>query len=132
MTITPLDVVAAVIERDGFVLACRRAPHVADAGRWEFPGGKVEPGETAEQAVVREIAEELGVAIRVGRLLTVDETAVRARTVRLTCLRATLEGAAPAASTDHDELRWVAPAELVGLDWAAPDWPAVRLLSGVD
>lgn len=129
MTTAPLNVVAAVIERDGLILACRRAPHVSDAGRWEFPGGKVKPGETPEQALVREIAEELGVVVRAGAYLTVDETAVGQRIVRLICLRATLNGAAPVTSTDHDELRWVGPTELATLEWAAPDLPAVRLLS---
>jgi 8-oxo-dGTP diphosphatase len=59
----PLEVVAAVIEEDGTVLACRRRPGKAAAGRWEFPGGKVEAGETIEQALRRELVEELGITI---------------------------------------------------------------------
>jgi 8-oxo-dGTP diphosphatase len=121
-----------VIVVGGRVLACRRAAHKADAGRWEFPGGKIEPGESVEQALVREIREELGVDIVVTGELTTDDTAVGDRVVRLTCLRAEVTGSVPAASTDHDELRWVAPEDLPGLDWADPDWPAVRLLNGAD
>ena len=132
MTREPLHVVAAVIVVGGRVLACRRAPHKADAGRWEFPGGKVEPGESSEQALVREIREELGVDIVVTGELGTDDTAVGDRVVRLTCLRAEVTGALPIASTDHDELRWVTPTELPDLDWAEPDRPAVRLLSGID
>lgn len=125
----PLLVVAAVIASNGRVLACRRAPHTTAPGRWEFPGGKVEPGESAAEALVREIREELGVDIVVLDELTTDDTAVGDRVVRLTCLRASLTGAAPHTSTDHDELRWVEPARLPDLDWADPDWPAVRMLA---
>ena len=55
-----MRVVAAIIESNGELLACRRASHKSLAGKWEFPGGKVEPGETEQQALVREIREELG------------------------------------------------------------------------
>ncbi|MFM7212080.1 MAG: NUDIX domain-containing protein, partial [Actinomycetota bacterium] len=60
-------VVAAAILRDGRYLAARRTRPAWAAGRWEFPGGKVEPGETEQQALVREIREELGVEIEVVR-----------------------------------------------------------------
>lgn len=60
-----IHVVAAVIVREGRVLVCRRNRDRADGGLWEFPGGKVEPGERAVEALVREIHEELGVQIRV-------------------------------------------------------------------
>lgn len=96
----PLLVVAAVIERDGSYLACRRRAGKAAAGRWEFPGGKVEHGETPHAALEREIGEELGVGIRVTGHLTTDDT----DGIRLMCLRAVLTGAAPTASTDHDAL----------------------------
>lgn len=131
MTVTsPLLVVAAVIARaDGRILACRRAPGRSAAGRWEFPGGKVEPGETPQAALVREIAEELSVAIDVGAHLTTDDTVVGDRIIRLACYRAALVGDAPGASTDHDELRWVAPVDLPALAWAEPDLPAVAVLA---
>ena len=124
MTRTLLDVVAAVIERDDRVLACRRRPGKAAAGRWEFPGGKIEAGETAEEALVREIREELGVGIRVTGHLTTDVT----DGIRLVCLRARLVTDAPVASTDHDALEWVALDGLGARDWADADRPAVRLL----
>ncbi len=126
----PLVVVAAVIERDGWILACRRRPEKTAGGRWEFPGGKVEAGEDPEEALVREIEEELGVGIRITGHLTTDETDAGDRVIRLTCFRAELEGAGPVASTDHDRLVWLEPASLPGLEWAAPDIPAVRLLTG--
>ena len=121
----PIDVVAAVIEHDGLFLACRRAAHKAAAGKWEFPGGKVEPGESPEAALVREIREELGIPITVLGGLTTDVTGP----VRLICLHARLGDERPSASTDHDALRWVRRAELSELDWADADLPAVRLLT---
>jgi 8-oxo-dGTP diphosphatase len=126
----PLHVVAAVIEHDGRTLACRRRAGKADAGKWEFPGGKIEPGETAAEALVREIREELDAAIEVRGELTTDDTRVGERLIRLTCLTATLVSARPATSTDHDALIWATREELPQLDWAAPDLPAVALLTG--
>lgn len=126
----PLVVVAAVIEREGWILACRRGPGKIAAGLWEFPGGKVEPGEQPEQALVREIREELDIDIAIEGHLTTDDTVAPDRTVRLICYRASLVGPGPVASTDHDRMVWLEPSSLTTLEWAAPDLPAVRLLTG--
>lgn len=129
--VQPLVVVAAVLRDGGKVLACRRAPGRDAAGRWEFPGGKVEPGEEPAAALARELREELGVGVRVGALLDRSVT-VRAdgRAIDLACYDCTLDGEAPVTSTDHDALRWLEPSRLGGLDWAEADLPAVRLLTG--
>lgn len=124
-----LNVVAALIERGDTVLACRRRPGKALGGRWEFPGGKLEPGESVRDALVREIREELGVEIDVLDELTTDETDHGDVVIRLVCLRARLRSVSPERSTDHDALRWVRRADLAGLDWAPADLPAVRLLT---
>ena len=124
-----LEVVAAVIESDGRILACRRRPEKDAGGKWEFPGGKVEAGETHEQALAREIREELGVEIEVGELLTVDDTAGFARTIRLSCFWATLSSESPTVSTDHDAMLWVTRSGLTPLEWAPADLPAVALLT---
>ena len=124
----PVRVVAAVLTHDGRILACRRAPGRTAAGKWEFPGGKVDDGETPEAALAREIGEELGVVVEIGPLLHRASTAVGDAVIDLSCFRAFPLGELPHASTDHDELRWLAPAELRALDWAAPDVPAVEFL----
>lgn len=126
-----IEVVAAVIEHDGLILACRRRPEKAAGGKWEFPGGKLEQGETHGQALVREIQEELGAAIEVTTALRTDDTVVGGNVIRLVCLRAQLLGQPPTQSLDHDELRWVSRADLPDLDWASPDLPAVNELAGL-
>ncbi|MFJ4172746.1 (deoxy)nucleoside triphosphate pyrophosphohydrolase [Microbacterium sp. NPDC089696] len=123
-----VEVVAAVIENDGRILACRRRPEKAAGGKWEFPGGKIEPDETPTQAIIREIAEELNVQIEVLGQLRQDDTDVSGTIIRLACFRASLTGVPPTHSSDHDELRWMRVSELSSLDWAAPDLPAVAEL----
>ncbi|MDO5504265.1 MAG: (deoxy)nucleoside triphosphate pyrophosphohydrolase [Actinomycetia bacterium] len=123
----PLLVAAAVALKDGHVLACRRATHKSAGGKWEFPGGKVEPGESPEEALARELREELGVHADVGRLLDRSCTQVGSLTIDLACYFVSFRPE-PTRSTDHDELRWHAVSDLDQLDWAEPDLPAVRLL----
>ncbi|WP_445996911.1 (deoxy)nucleoside triphosphate pyrophosphohydrolase [Okibacterium fritillariae] len=124
-----LRVAAAIIEQDGLVLVCRRNLDRDFGGKWEFPGGKIEPGESPSQALVREIREELGVTVSVTGTFTTDDTVVGGLAIRLFCLRAELLGSRPESSTDHDAIRWVQYERLPDLDWAEADLPAVRLLS---
>jgi 8-oxo-dGTP diphosphatase len=124
----PVRVVAAVLWDEGRILACRRAPGRASAGKWEFPGGKIDAGESPEAALAREIREELGVEIEVGPLLNRASTAVGELVIDLSCYAARPIGGLPTSSTDHDELRWLPPADLRALEWAAPDLPAVEFL----
>lgn len=118
-------VVGAAIIRDGRVLAARRAAPDHLAGRWEFPGGKVEQGESVEAALVREIAEELGVSIAVSGWLP-GEAAIGS-THLLSVALATLESGTP-RPTEHDRVRWLARGELAEVDWLEPDRP---FLTGV-
>ncbi|WP_416445979.1 (deoxy)nucleoside triphosphate pyrophosphohydrolase [Leucobacter sp. HNU] len=123
-----LRVVAAIIVSAGEVLACRRNPERSAGGLWEFPGGKIELGESPQSALRREIHEELNTAIEVGDQVTIDVTIVEGRAIELTCFRAYLLSTRPSRSTDHDQLIWISPSELERLTWAAPDIPAVRVL----
>ena len=123
-----IDVVGAIIVHDGRVLACRRAPGKTAAGLWEFPGGKIEPGESAQDALVREIREELDVGVVLDHELITAET----DEVRLSCWFARLDGGdIPTQSTDHDELRWMLPSQLSTLTWAPADLPAVQTLAAM-
>jgi 8-oxo-dGTP diphosphatase len=125
---TPLRVVGAVIMDGGLILACRRRPGKSSAGLWEFPGGKVEPGETAEVALVRELREELDVEVAVAQLLHRESTFANGLEIDLACYLCSLSGSRPISSTDHDLLEWRPIPRLGELDWAAPDLPTVKML----
>jgi len=119
-------VVAAALLRDGHLLAARRSAPPELAGRWELPGGKVEPGEAPEDALVRELREELGVdAEPVARIP--GEWPLRAPYVLWVWTVRLPDGSAePKPLQDHDELRWLTPAEIWDVDWLDQDVPAVR------
>lgn len=121
MVMSAVRVVAAVIERDGKVFACRRAPHKSLAGYWEFPGGKVEAGETDQNALEREIAEELGVEIIVGDYLATSYNKAGELDLELVAYFAQLVGDDIRSSADHDQLRWLTMDELSTVDWAPAD-----------
>ena len=105
-----IEVVAAVIERDGRILIARRRAGSHLAGLWEFPGGKRQETESPETALVREIREELDASVTVGELMEVVEWAYPDKSVRLRFFRCALEGEPRAA--EGQELAWVAPGDL--------------------
>jgi 8-oxo-dGTP diphosphatase len=119
-------VVGAAIVRDGRVLAARRTAPASAAGRWEFPGGKVEPGETEAQSVVREIEEELGLRVRVEGWLTGAESIGERHLLKVAV--AAIECGEP-VPTEHDRVRWLAPDELDAVDWLDADRPFLTELS---
>ena len=110
----------------GALLAARRSAPPALAGRWEFPGGKVDPGETDEQALHREIAEELGVRIELDDRFGGDWPLGSGRVLRL--WTAHLAEGTPAPLEDHDELRWLAPGSWLEVPWLPADDPVVAAL----
>jgi mutator protein MutT len=105
-----LEVVAAVIERDGRILVTRRPRGVHLEGLWEFPGGKPYPGESHAQALRREIAEELGVTATVGERIETVAWSYPDRRVRLTFYGCTVEG--EPRPLEGQDMAWVAPADL--------------------
>jgi 8-oxo-dGTP diphosphatase len=111
-------VVAAAIVRDGRVLAARRCGPAALAGGWEFPGGKVEDGESDVDALSREINEELGVDVRVRRRLGEATEGDVHLVLHLATLRRRGD---PQAGADHDELRWLDAETLGAVDWLPVD-----------
>jgi 8-oxo-dGTP diphosphatase len=124
--VPPQVVVGAAIVRDGRLLAARRTAPSSAAGRWEFPGGKVEPGETETASLVREVEEELGVRIRVERWLAGSEQIGERYVLRVAL--AVLEEGDP-VPTEHDQLRWLATDELEAVDWLDGDRPFLTELS---
>ncbi|MGW4895016.1 NUDIX domain-containing protein [Kitasatospora sp. NPDC004240] len=112
-------VVGGALIHRGRVLAARRSAPPEVAGRWEFPGGKTEPGETEEQALERELLEELGVRAKALERLP-GAWDVRPG-LELRFWAAELLSGEPRPLEDHSELRWLAPEELAGLDWLDHD-----------
>ncbi|MFF3540903.1 (deoxy)nucleoside triphosphate pyrophosphohydrolase [Streptomyces platensis] len=122
MTTVRVVVGGAVCER-GRLLAARRSAPPALAGRWELPGGKVEDGETPEQALERELREELGVEAEALERIP-GEWILRPGYV-LQVWTARLLSGEPRPLQDHDELRWLLPGEENQVDWLDQDRPAV-------
>ncbi|MFE1952742.1 (deoxy)nucleoside triphosphate pyrophosphohydrolase [Streptomyces sp. NPDC059524] len=124
MTDIPVVVVAAALyDSAGRLLAARRSAPPELAGRWELPGGKVEPGEPPERALVRELREELGVAAEpVARVP--GEWPLKPGYV-LRVWRTRLLSGEPEPLEDHDALRWLEPDEVWSVDWLDQDVPAV-------
>lgn len=116
-------VVAGAVYDRGRLLAARRSAPPELAGRWELPGGKVEPGESGEQALVRELREELGVETE--PLERIPGAWPLGRGYVLHVWTARLVSGVPAPLQDHDELRWLGPGECDTVDWLEQDRPAV-------
>lgn len=129
--VEPLIVTAAVIlDGAGRVLLARRGPSGARAGEWEFPGGKVEAGESPEEALCRELREELDVAAEVGPLFTTVDHDYPDRRIRLLAYRCRLLAGEPRPIACA-EVRWVNRAELAGHPVSLADRPiADRLANG--
>ena len=121
-------VAAAVVDGDPpRLLAAQRAHPHALAGRWELPGGKVEPGESELEALVRECREELGVTVEVGDRAAADVRTVGGDAVLRTYWARLQPGTSP-QPLDHAALRWLATDELDDVDWLTADLPVVREL----
>lgn len=122
-----ISVVGAVIVRNGKVLCAKRGPLGSLAGYWEFPGGKIEAGETARTALEREVAEELGCAVNVGTKLTTTTHEYDFGVVTLTTFWCQLIAGHPTLN-EHAKVSWRLPSELEALDWAPADIPAMRMI----
>ncbi len=115
-----IEVVAAIIEKDGRILICRRAENKTRALKWEFPGGKIEPGETPEQAVLRECREELDVDLCVkGEFMRVLHSYPDIE-IQLTVFRTAIIGSDPRC-IEHKEIRFVYPSELADFELCPAD-----------
>ncbi|WP_083844779.1 NUDIX domain-containing protein [Saccharomonospora cyanea] len=120
-------VVGAAVVRDGCLLVQQRAFPVEVAGRWELPGGRVEPGESDVDAVRRECVEELGVDVVVGGRVGADVPLPNGMVLRVYSATLRETGAEPRA-VEHRALRWVSAAEVSELDWLPADRALVPAL----
>jgi 8-oxo-dGTP diphosphatase len=120
-------VTAAVIEKDGKILIAQRKAGDRFARLWEFPGGKLEPGESPRQCLRRELREELGVEGRVEDFLGSFPFASPFLSIELLAYRVSIVGGR-LAPNDHEELRWVSPADFRDFPFTEPDLPLVEMV----
>ena len=127
-----IEVVAAVIFREEMVLCVQRDEHAKEyvSLKWEFPGGKVEVGESREEALVREIEEELAVEIHELQFLTTVEHSYPDFHLTMHAFACALK-AGEVELREHVGLKWLAVEELDQLDWAAVDVPVVEYLKKI-
>jgi 8-oxo-dGTP diphosphatase len=123
-----IEVTAAVIEREGRILICRRRPGERFGGLWEFPGGKTEAGESSEGGLRREIKEELGIEAAIGTRIGSFPYREESFAIDLTAFRASVPPGTEFVLRDHIEARWIPPADLVRFDFAPADAPIVEFL----
>ncbi|MDL1973095.1 MAG: 8-oxo-dGTP diphosphatase MutT [Deltaproteobacteria bacterium] len=122
-----VKVTAAIIENDGKILIAKRKSDDRLKGRWELPGGKIRGGETPEQCLKREIKEELGIDIEVGRFFTSSKFTYPHISIELLVYFAKWKGG-DIRVLAHDEVRWVYPHELLDYSFADADLPVVKRL----
>jgi 8-oxo-dGTP diphosphatase len=123
---TRTEVVAAVVERGGRFLITRRQPGVHLEGYWEFPGGKCEPAETHDACLRRELAEELGVAARVGALVLETSHDYADRTIKLYFYRCEIDG--DPSPLLKQEIKWATKAEVGALEFPPADAELIQIL----
>ena len=125
-------VAAAVVDRAGAVLIAQRPPGKHLAGRWEFPGGKVDLGESPEAALVRELEEELGIIVAAQDLVpeTFASEPLGDRNLVLLLYRCTKWSGTPTAIYASD-IRWALPQDMADLPMPPADYPLVRKLQGI-
>ena len=124
-----IQVVGAIIIKDHKLLAAQRASNRVLGGYWEFPGGKIEPSETPEAAMSRELKEEFGAKATVFEKFSIDGIAeLEFGEVILHCYYVRLDSNI-SKTIAHDELRWVTPDEALALYWAPSDVAVIKALA---
>ncbi|MBR5331564.1 MAG: (deoxy)nucleoside triphosphate pyrophosphohydrolase [Akkermansia sp.] len=125
-----VEVVAALILNEAGQVLAVKCPERKHGGGWEFPGGKIEPGETPQAAVVREIAEELGLQVQVGDLLHTVEWDYPAFHLSMQCFLCRIAGG-ELQLHEHTEARWLGAAALHSVPWLPADVDILPHLAGV-
>lgn len=122
-----INVVGAVVTNDGKILSTQRSESMSLPGMWEFPGGKIEPGESPRAALVREMQEELLCTVEIGDQVASTRYEYDFGFVTLTTFYSTLVDGEPQL-TEHSEIRWIDAANLDSVEWAPADVPAVETI----
>ncbi len=122
------DVVAALIWDGDKFMICQRPAHKARGLLWEFVGGKVEPGETKEQALIRECREELAVTLDVGPVFAETVHKYPDITITLTLFNARIAEGVP-QMLEHNDIRWITPAEIPQYDFCPADTEILKKLT---
>ena len=120
-----IHVACAIIEQEGLVLAAQRSATMSLPLKWEFPGGKIDPGESPEECLRRELVEEMGVSIAVGETLPVHTHHYATFTVTLYPFVCSIESGTITLH-EHSAIAWLTPDELNNLDWAEADFPVIE------
>lgn len=126
-----IEVVAGILERRGRYLIALRPRWGGLPNRWEFPGGKVEAGETPQAALARELREELGIVVKVREALGVGTHDGENETIRLSGYRVSLIEGQPVLRV-HRELRWADLGELRSLPFAPADLPLIEAIEAIE
>lgn len=116
-----INVVAAIIrDEDNKILIAQRNLKKSQGGLWEFPGGKIEPGETREQAIVREIKEEMNIEIKVEKYLAEKVFEYPEKTINLIALKCRIVNG-KIKLNEHEDIRWISKKEFDDFDFAPAD-----------
>ena len=116
-----IEVVGALIRQGGRFLVGQRPPGKSQGGLWEFIGGKIEPGETPEQALARECLEELGLEVEGERIVASVVHEYPEKTIRLTLIACTPKAGSVPVAREHQQIRWVMRGDMDSLDFAPAD-----------
>ena len=122
-----VDVVAALIWRDDRFMICQRPAHKARGLLWEFVGGKLEPGETMQDALIRECREELDIKVNVGEIFTQVIHHYPDIHIQLTLFHCTIAKGTPSL-LEHNDLKWILPSEIPQYDFCPADEEILALI----
>ena len=123
------QVTAAILRKGSKILIARRAPKKHLGGFWEFPGGKIEEGETAHECLKRELEEELGIIVRVGKFFMENEHHYDDKIILLKAYECE-HVSGDIILNDHDKIEWVDKSEFINFKFAPADIPFIKTLNG--
>lgn len=124
-----IHVACAIIEKDGKVLCAQRSESMSLPLKWEFPGGKIDVGESPEECLQRELAEEMGISIRVKESLPLSTHHYPTFSITLYAFICLIE-AGEIILHEHADIAWLPPKQLNTLDWAKADLPVIESYLG--